>query len=138
MTLTEIWEKHYKPKKITKKVFCELISLDPTTLKDDSGNPKKPGRYTKWILRAWQDKALPREDFYKVTEYLTPLSRFRFVTKGLDIMKAKTLPDLYEMVHDLMSRKSQRKPWRLLKPTAWSAFTTRPVASLPSRYLGSQ
>jgi len=138
MTLTEIWEKHYKPKKITKKVFCELISLDPTTLKDDSGNPKKPGRYTKWILRAWQDKALPREDFYKVTEYLSPLNRFRFVTKDLDIMKAKTLPDLYELVQDLLERKSQKEtmeaikadglvclynkaPWQVYRVDTWEA-----------------
>ena len=110
MTLTEIWEKHYKPKKITKKTFTELVSLDPTTIKDDySGEPLKPGRYTKWILQAWQNGALLKEDFYKVTEYLGSLSRFRFVTKGLDIMKAKTLPDLYEMVHELLDRKSQKE-----------------------------
>ena len=46
MTLTEIWEKHYKPKKVTKKTFTELVSLDPTAIKDDSGSPVKPGRYT--------------------------------------------------------------------------------------------
>jgi hypothetical protein len=114
------------------------VSLDPTTIKDDSGEPVKPGRYTKWILRAWQDKTLPEEDFYKVTEYLTPLSRFRFVTKGLDVMKAKTLPDLYEMVHDLMSRKSQKEeveaikadglvclynevPWQVYRVDTWEA-----------------
>lgn len=138
MTLQEIWEKHYKPKKISKNTFKELVSLDPTTIKDDSGEPLKSGRYTKWILRAWQNKTLHKEDFYKVTEYLTPLSRFRFVTKGLDIMKAKTLPDLYEMVHDLMSRKSQKEeveaikadglvclynevPWQVYRVDTWEA-----------------
>lgn len=138
MTLQEIWEKHYKDHGITKKTFKELVSLDPTTIKDDSGEPLKPGRYTKWILRSWQDKTLLREDFYKVTEYLTPLSRFRFVTKGLDIMKARTLPDLYEMVHELLDRKSQKEsigaikaeglvclynkaPWQVYRVDTWEA-----------------
>ena len=138
MTLQEIWEKHYKDHKITKKTFKELISLDPTTIKDDSGEPLKPGRYTKWILRTWQNKELLEEDFYKVTEYLTPLSRFRFVTKGLDIMKVKTLPDLYDMVHDLLKKKSQKEaaeaikanglvclynktPWQVYRIDTWEA-----------------
>ena len=138
MTLQEIWEKHYKSKKISKKTFKELISLDPTTIKDDSGSPVKPGRYTKWILRAWLNKALPEEDFYKVTEYLSPLNRFRFVTKDLDIMKAKTLPDLYELVQDLLERKSQKEtmeaikadglvclynkaPWQVYRVDTWEA-----------------
>ena len=99
--LEEVREKYYS--KIPKKLFNRLVNLDPTCIPG-----KKMGRYGKWILCRYKDGDILEEDYYKVTEYLKALSKFRFTLKGVDINKIKTLPDLYHEVSDLLEKKSQK------------------------------
>ena len=61
MKLEEIREKYYK--KLPKKIFTTLISLDPTTIPG-----QQMGRYGKWIIQSYKRGALLEEAYYKIQQ----------------------------------------------------------------------
>lgn len=82
--------------KIPENIFYQLIKLDPT-YKEGSNSV---GTYGKWLLNLFNKKALKKEDFYKVPEYLKEFEKKKKWMKNKDIGQFKTLGDLAQALEN--------------------------------------
>ena len=104
-SLEDIYKKYYS--KIEKEDFLEIIASDPTTIKDNEGNPKRMGNYCKWLLKIYLERNLKLEDLYKATEYLTVFNKKRKMMEGgADINRFKSLQELYKAVQPFIEDKT--------------------------------
>lgn len=101
-TIQDIYQKYYS--NISEDVFQEIISADPTY------NPQKPqkmGKFGKWLLGIYLKGNLKTEDLYKATDYLSYFIKFNGKIQQKDIMKYKSLPELYNVVEPFISNPDQ-------------------------------
>ena len=85
--LADMYNKYYS--NIDNGLFWKLVTLDPTYRGGDNA-----GNYARWILNLWVKNLLKKEDFYKVTEYLTDFEAEKKKFPNKDIFQFKSLPDL--------------------------------------------
>lgn len=99
LSIDDIYNNYYK--NITKDIFNQIVSADPTSILDN-GIPKKMGNYSKWLLNLYMKKNLKLEDLYKATEYLSLFSKNKNIiskeSNVTDINKIKNLPELFNIV----------------------------------------
>ena len=101
-TVQDIYQKYYS--NIPQDIFQEIISADPTY------NPQKPqkmGKFGKWLLGIYLKGNLKTEDLYKATQYLSIFVKFNGKIQQKDIMKYKSLPELYTVVEPFISNPDQ-------------------------------
>ena len=101
-TIQDIYQKYYS--NIPEDIFQEIISADPTY------NPQKPqkmGKFGKWLLGIYLKDNLKTEDLYKATDYLSYFVKFNGKIQQKDIMKYKSLPELYSVVEPFISNPDQ-------------------------------
>jgi hypothetical protein len=95
--LDSIYEKFYNT--IDKSTFYQIISLDPTTKKENS-EIKTLGNYSKWLLNAYRSNKIKDEDFYKITEALQKFDsnkKLNLLKKDKkDISRYSTLGDVIQ------------------------------------------
>lgn len=101
-TIQDIYQKYYT--QIPQEIFQQIVSADPTY------NPQKPnkmGKYAKWLLAIYQKGNLKTEDLYKATEYLQTFIKFNGKIEQKDIMKYKSLQDVYNVIQPFLQNPQQ-------------------------------
>lgn len=101
-TIQDIYQKYYS--NIPENEFWDIIKADPTY------NPQKPqkmGKFGKWLLGIYLKGNLQTEDLYKATDYLSYFVKFNGKIQQKDIMKYKSLPELYNVVEPFISNPDQ-------------------------------
>lgn len=101
-TIQDIYQKYYT--QIPQEIFQQIVSADPTY------NPQKPnkmGKYAKWLLAIYQKGNLKTEDLYKATEYLRIFIKFNGKIEQKDIMKYKSLQDVYNVIQPFLQNPQQ-------------------------------
>ena len=101
-TIQDIYQKYYS--NIPQDVFQQIISADPTY---NTEKPDKMGKYGKWLLALYLKGNLKMEDLYKATQYIQMFIRFNNKIEQKDIMKYKSLQDLYTVVEPFISNPDQ-------------------------------
>jgi len=100
----EIHDKYYK--KLSFLIFDRIVAADPTSKVSESGEVIKVGRYSKWMLKLYNDNQLLLEDLYKFTRSLNlfHLLNIRGILKRKnipsDINYYKNLPDLWSNIKE--------------------------------------
>ena len=101
-TIQDIYQKYYS--NIPQDIFQEIISADPTY---NTEKPNKMGKFGKWLLGIYLKGNLQTEDLYKATQYLSIFVKFNGKIQQKDIMKYKSLPELYTVVEPFISNPDQ-------------------------------
>ena len=101
-TIQDIHQKYYS--NIPQDIFQEIISDDPTY---NAEKPNKMGKYGKWLLGIYLKGNLKTEDLYKATQYLQTFIKFNGKIEQKDIMKYKSLQELYSVVEPFISNPGQ-------------------------------
>ncbi len=101
-TVQDIYQKYYS--NIPEDIFQEIISADPTY---NPQNPQKMGKFGKWLLGIYLKGNLQTEDLYKATDYLSYFVKFNGKIQQKDIMKYKSLPELYSVVEPFIANPDQ-------------------------------
>ena len=101
-TIQDIYQKYYS--NIPQDIFQEIISADPTY---NTEKPNKMGKYGKWLLGIYLKGNLKTEDLYKATQYLQTFVKFNGKIEQKDIMKYKSLQELYSVVEPFISNPDQ-------------------------------
>ena len=101
-TVQDIYQKYYS--NIPQDIFQEIISADPTY---NPQNPQKMGKFGKWLLGIYLKGNLQTEDLYKATDYLSYFVKFNGKIQQKDIMKYKSLPELYSVVEPFITNPDQ-------------------------------
>lgn len=90
MQLKEIHKKFYAH--FPEAVFWQIVQADPTY--DAEGHPGKKGKYTQWLLHAYQKGTITTESLNECYFLLDVFHRFRQLLEEKDIMKYDTLQKL--------------------------------------------
>lgn len=101
-TIQDIYQKYYS--NIPQDIFQQIISADPTY---NSDKPNKMGKFGKWLLGIYLKDNLKIEDLYKATQYLQTFIRYSGKIEQKDIMKYKSLQELYTVVEPFISNPEQ-------------------------------
>lgn len=107
-SLSDVYQKYYS--QIPENEFKQIVASDPTSGAD------KMGKYSKWLLQLYQNKALKLEDLYKAKEYLTVFNKFKNKIEGnSDINSYKSLPELYRVIQPFETQQTHGEQIRQIK-----------------------
>lgn len=106
--IDDIFTKYYE-KDFSNENFLKIISYDPTTIIKE-GVPVKMGMYSKWLLDRVKVEKIKLEDLYKIKGDLEIFNKNKNSLSKLgfsnDIIKYKTVRDLYELIKHLQDNVS--------------------------------
>lgn len=83
--------------KIDREIFDQLVRFDPTY---NTENPNLEGKYLKWLLNAYINKQITKDDFGHVRDCLSRFEENKSQLKNKDIMTFRTLGDIENYLND--------------------------------------
>lgn len=101
-TIQDIYQKYYS--QIPQETYIQIITSDPTY---STEKPNKMGKFGKWLLSIYQKGNLKTEDLYKAKQYLSTFIRFNTKIEQKDIMKYKSLQELFNVVEPFINNPQQ-------------------------------
>lgn len=102
IAIPDIYKKYYSD--IPEETFYKIIQSDPTY---NFNKSDKMGKYGKWLLNLYKHGSLKDEDLYKAKEDLEIFAKFQNKLQQKDIMKYRSLSELYDAIKPFVENPQQ-------------------------------
>jgi hypothetical protein len=93
ISVQDAYNNYYK-EKVSEEDFNEIVSADPFS------KPNFLSKYSKWMLKRYEEKHIKLEDLPAFTEYIKAYERYKDNYKNVDWNQLKTKDDLFNIVKD--------------------------------------